>query len=484
MHKRLVVNIISRILLVVCLFMMIPLAWAVADNLYSVETNAFVVTILFGVMASSLFRFFYGVKKEAFNRLNAKDGLAIVGLSWVCMAAFGALPLFLSGSTLSFTDAFFEVTSGFTTTGASIITNIEGLSRGILFWRSLTHWLGGMGIIVLYVALLPALGINTYQLYKAETSGLKAERIQPQIRETAKTLWGIYLFFTIACATLLLFGGMPLFDALCQTFGAVSTGGFSTNNASMGGFDAYAQWVIIIFMFLGGINFMLHSRALRGNPRVFFLDEEFRLFFMLVAVSILIFTSVLAGYNISQNPLRESAFQVVSIITATGFSTADFDMWPSVLKFSLFLMMFIGGCGGSTSGGLKVIRVLLSCKIAKRSMAKAVSPNAVLPIKFNNTPLQDTMIIVILAFVVIYISLFFIGSLLLTLTEACDHVTATSAAISALSNVGPGLGKVGPNTNFAWISIPGKYILIFLMLAGRLELYSILILFVPSTWKK
>ena len=484
MHKRFVGNIVSRILLISCFAMLAPLGWAVYDDIHSQETLAFVKTIFVGVILSCLFIWLFRVKKEDYQKVNAKDGLAIVGLSWICLSVFGALPLYFSQVVSSYTDAFFEIASGFTTTGASIFADVESLPRGILFWRSLTQWLGGMGIIVLYIALLPALGSNAFQLYKAEAPGISVERIEPRLKETAKHLWGVYFLLSFAEMVLLKFGGMSLFDALCHTFTTMATGGFSTKNASIGAYNEYIQWVVVVFMFLAGTNFILHFLALRGKPKPYFRDEEFRLYILLILMLIPFFSYVLSHTALSVDPYRESAFQVVAILTTTGFTTADFDQWPHVLRFLLFVLMFIGGCGGSTGGGMKFIRIFLSIKIALRSMIQAVFPNVVIPIKFNAKPLPEKIILAVLSYFVIFINLFFLGAILFAITESCDIATAFSASISALSNIGPGLGKIGATQNFGWVSMPGKWLLTFLMLAGRLELYSILILFILSTWRK
>jgi len=484
MHKRFVANIVSRIFFVVCFFMMFPLAWAVRDNLYSQEVQAFGITIFVGLLVAGFFQWMFRIKPEDYKKLNTKDGLAIVGLSWICLSAFGAFPLYLSQVVPSFTDAFFEITSGFTTTGATIFHDVEVLPQGILFWRSLTQWLGGMGIIVLYIAILPAMGTNAFQLYKAEAPGLTVERIEPRLKETAKNLWGVYFLFSFAETVLLMIGGMPLFDALCHTFGTMSTGGFSTKNASIGAYGAYTQWVIIVFMFLAGINFILHYQALKGKPKIFFKDEEFRYYFYLILILIPIFAIVLNHSGLSEHAIRDSAFQLVAISTTTGFTTADFNMWPHALRCLLVILMFVGACGGSTGGGMKFIRHILSIKMAIRAIKQMVLPNAVMPIKFNNKPLSEKLTIAVISYFVIFMLLCFCGTFLLTLTESCDLVSAFTASVSALSNIGPGLGKVGATQNFAWFSIPGKWLLIFLMLAGRLELYSILILVLPATWKK
>lgn len=484
MHKHFVINIVARVLLIVCYTMLFPLAWAVYDQFYSREVLAFCETIILGLVVSLFLRKIFPVTKEDFKKINAKDGLSIVGLSWLSLSAFGALPLFFSGAVPTYTDAFFEIVSGFTTTGASVIPDVEALPRGILFWRSLTHWLGGMGIIVLYIALLPALGSNAFQLYKAEAPGLTVERIDPRIKETAKKLWTVYFFLTALETVLLMAGGMSFFDSLCHTFGTMATGGFSTKTASIGAYSPYIQWVVITFMFLAGANFILHFYALRGKLRTYWINEEFRCYALLILILIPIFTFGLMVSGASASPLRDGAFQVISIVTTTGYSTTDFNLWPHALRFLLVLLMLIGGCGGSTAGGMKVIRHILAFKITTRSVVQAVYPNAILPVKFNGRPISDQLVLAVLAYIVIYFLLMFLGVIFLTISEGCDLITALTASVSALSNIGPGLGRVGATENFSWISGPGKWVLSVLMLTGRLELYSILILFVPSTWKK
>ncbi len=484
MHKRFVANIVARILLIECFIMLLPLAWALYDNPHSREVKAFAIAILGGAVMACASAFLFPIKKEYSRKIGAKDCLAIVGLSWVLLMLFGALPLYLAGVVPHYTDAVFEITSGFTTTGASIFSDVEVLPRGILFWRSLTTWLGGAGIVVLYIALLPAVGIHTFQMYEAEAAGLSTERIAPQIRETAKKLLGVYLFLSLCELMALLVCGMPGFDALCHTFATIATAGFSTRNASIGAYGPPAQWVVTLFMFLGGVNFVLFYQAIKGKPLNFFKDEEFRTYFFMMAILIPFFAWVLLASKASAAPLREAAFQVASIATSTGFMTADFDRWPSVLKFILMLLIFVGGCGGSTAGGLKVVRALLSVKIVARNTLQAVFPNAILPVKFNGKALEDKMVTAVLSFFALYLLMFFGGALVLIMTDGTDIVTAMTAAVTAMSNCGPGLGQVGPMQNYAWISIPGKWVLSFLMLAGRLEFYALLILFVPATWKK
>jgi len=486
MHKKIVFPIISRILLFVSIIMLLPLSIVLYDDINSQEAFAFITTIVIGLILSGIVLQKFKIQKIDYERLNAKDGLAIVGLSWIILSLWGALPLFLSRVVPSFTDAFFEITSGFTTTGASIFSDVESLPRGILFWRSLTHWLGGMGIIVLFIAILPSLGATSSQLYKAETSGLDIENPETQIKSTAKTLWRIYLFLTLFSTILLMLGKMPLFDALCHSFGAIATGGFSTKNASIGAYNAYIQWVIILTMFLGGVNFALYGYLLKkkGKWKIALKNEEFKLYGCIILYLTPIFMLLLKNSGLCLSYFRDSVFQIVSIMTATGFASTDFDVWPNALRFILILLMFIGGCAGSTSGGLKVVRVLLIFKTAYKSLIQSIFTHAVLPVRFNSEALSEKIIKSILTYFILYMMLFAFGTLFLTISDSCDLVTASSASISALSSVGPGLGKVGPMTNYGWMSVPGKWLLAFLMIAGRLELYAILALFIPATWKK
>jgi trk system potassium uptake protein TrkH len=465
--------------------MLAPLGWAVHDDWHSLEVKSFVITILIGIIISTFIQVKYKTRKVDFEKVTAKDGLAIVGLLWIILSLWGALPLWISKVVPTFTDAFFEIASGFTTTGASIFSDVESIPRGILFWRSLTHWLGGMGIIVLFIAILPSLGATSSQLYKIETSGLDLDRSETQIRKIARNLWLIYLFLTCLSVVLLMIGKMPLFDALCHTFGAIATGGFSTKNTSIGGYSAYIQWVIILMMFLGGINFSLYCYLTKKKWKLFFKDSELKTYTGIILFSIPLFFILLKNSGLSLSPLRDSVFQIVSILTATGYSSTDFDLWPSGLRMMLIIFMFIGGCASSTSGGMKVVRVIISVKAGFRAVVQTLYSHAVIPVRYNGQALSENLVRTVMTFVILYLFLFVFGSFFLLVSEpSCDIVTATTASIACLSTVGPGLAKVGPFQNFAWISIPGKWMLSFLMIAGRLELYAMLALFIPATWKK
>jgi len=466
MHKALVLNIVARILLVVSVAMLVPLGWAVLDDPLSMETRAFVISIIVGICVMAGLRRFLPVRGQDFDMIGAKDGLAIVGLSWIFVSLLGALPFYLSGVIPSYTDAFFETVSGFTTTGATVLIQVEGLPRGILFWRSLTHWLGGMGIIVLSVALLPAIGRGAYQLYRAEAPGPTAERLRPGMKETAKTLWTVYFVLSLLETVLLMTGGMPFFDSLCHTFGTMATGGFSTRNASIAAYGGYVQWIIILFMFLAGCNFMLHYRALRGKVSSYFRSQEFRIYLALVLIFVPVFTAVLwlTGSGLTEKTLRHAGFQVVSILTTTGYTTTDFNLWPAFLKIFLIMFMFVGGCAGSTGGGMKVIRVYVALKTGFKSIIRSILPNVVMPLKVDSKPVPETYVTSAGAYFIIYVFLFCLGTVVMTVTEGADLVTSFSASVACLSNIGPGLGGVGVLENYAWISTPGKWFLSFLML--------------------
>lgn len=486
MHKRLVFSMASRILFIGVLMMGFPLLWALYDNWQSLEVSAFRGTIILGLIFSLFGILRFPIKKSDYKKLTAKDGLGIVGLSWILLSFFGSLPFYWSQSVPSFMDAIFETVSGFTTTGASVITDIESLPRGILFWRSMTHWIGGMGIIVLFVALLPALGQKASQLFKAEAPGISVEKTEPRIKETAKHLWYVYFALSLSQTLMYMLAGMGFYDALCHTFGTMATGGFSTKNASMAAFDPTIQWITIIFMFLAGVNFIFHYYSFRGKPQTVLKSEEFRVYTSVIVICTVFFALIIweSYFPPIEQALREGAFQVIAIVTTTGYVTADFSLWPPMLKFMLVLLMFMGGCGGSTGGGMKVARVLVTVKAILRSIKQAVLPNAVLPVKIDGKSLNERVIISVLTYFTLYIILFFLGTFFFAITEQCEIVTAFTASVSALSNIGPGLGKVGPMENYAWISPAGKSILCFLMLAGRLELYAVLILLLPASWRK
>ncbi len=435
-----------------------------------------------GVVGTLLHRFCKSSKE-----MSIREGFATVTFGWAFFALFGALPYLFSGAIASPLDAVFETMSGFTTTGSTILTNIEALPPALLFWRSLTHWLGGMGIIVLSLAILPMLGVGGMQLFKAEVPGPTADRLTPRIQDTAKMLWGVYFLLTVVEIVLLMFGGMSFFDAICHAFATMATGGFSTRNASVAAYDsAYIDGVITLFMVLAGANFALHFQLLRGKVVDVFRNEELRVYLLIVLASTLVlmlfnWTGHIYG-NIGEN-LRYSVFQVASIITTTGFGTADFELWPVVCQYVLVLLMFIGGCAGSTGGGMKVARILLLFKHSQAQLYRLIHPRAVRLVKLGTRPVDKEVLQSILGFFALYIGIFVFCSMLVAATGT-DLVTSGTAVIACLSNIGPGLGSVGPVDNFALIPGFGKAVLVFCMLMGRLELFTVLVLFLPSFWRK
>ncbi len=419
------------------------------------------------------------------NSIGKREGYIIVSLAWIIISLFGAIPFVLSGTTSNYTDAFFETMSGFTTTGSSIFTDIEGLPKGILFWRSMTHWIGGMGIIVLSLAILPILGIGGMQLFVAEVPGITPDKIHPRITQTAKRLWLIYVLFTLLQTVLLMFGGMNLFDSLCHAFGTMATGGFSTKNNSAAGFSPYIQYILIIFMFLAGVNFSLHYFALKGKFQKILHNEELRLYVLILIISSLLITIaliIMQGTPI-EKAFRDSLFQVVSIVTTTGFVSYNYLLWPFFAWFLLFLLMFTGGCAGSTGGGIKMVRINLLFKNSLLELKRIIHPQAILPVRLNGKAISQEIIFNVLAFFLIYIIIFAFGSLLMS-SMGMEFESAVGSVAASLGNIGPGLGSVGPVLNYGLIPVPGKWLLAFLMLLGRLELFTVLILFSPTFWKK
>lgn len=418
--------------------------------------------------------------------LRPREGFAVVTFGWLCFSVFGSLPYLFSGSTSSFTDAFFETISGFTTTGATILTDIESLPPSILLWRSLTHWLGGMGIIVLSLAILPVLGVAGMQLFKAEVPGPVADKLTPRIAETAKILWGVYVLLSAVQTLLLMLGGMTLFDALCHTFGTMATGGYSTRNASVGAYDsAYIDYVITFFMVLAGANFALHYRFLRGDWWVYWRDSEFLIYLAIIGGATLIIGSDVwwNSYDNLPQSLQYALFQTVSIQTTTGYATADYEQWSFSSQFVLFVLMFVGGCAGSTSGGMKVLRLHLLVKFALSEFTRLLHPYAVVPVRMNKVAVPRAVVTNVLGFFVLYIVLFGLGAFAMAFC-GLDMATAFSAIATTLGNVGPGLGDVGPMDNYAHLPAVVKWILALFMLIGRLEIFTVLVLLSPAYWRK
>jgi len=428
-----------------------------------------------------------GFKSTRFDHdLRPKEGFAIVTFGWFFFSLFGCMPFIISGYIPSFTDAFFETMSGFTTTGASILTDIEALPHGLLFWRSLTHWIGGMGIIVLSLAILPFLGVGGMQLFKAEVPGPVADKLTPRITETAKILWGVYVLFSAIEAGLLMLGGMNLFEALCHTFGTMATGGYSTKNASIGAYNsAYIDSVVILFMIIAGTNFSVHYRFLKGDLKSYFKNKEFLFFISIIGITTLLIglDTFINYYHSFPKTLQKTLFQVVSILTTTGYSTADFEQWSASSQILLFLMMFIGGCAGSTGGGIKVMRIYILMKFVFSEIVRLIHPHAVVSVRLGNTVVPREVLTNVLGFFILFMFLFIVGIFAMS-AMGLDIITSLGAVAATLGNIGPGLGGVGPTDNYAYLPDAGKWLLSFFMLAGRLEIFTVIILFSPSFWRK
>ncbi len=475
-----VLNLLGKLLIVLSLMLLTPVPFSIYFRDSMIPVFFTCSTLGLGIGAALVLIFL--PEKE----LQFKDGFAIVAFSWLFLALLGALPYYISGYIPSFIDAFFESMSGFTTTGSTILSNIEVLPKSLLFWRSMTHWLGGMGIIVLTLAILPLLGIGGMQLFQAEVPGPTKDRLTPRIQDTARILWSVYFLMTAAETGLLMLGGVNFFDALTHAFGTLATGGFSNYNASIAHYQStYVQMVIVVFMFLAGANFSLHYMALKGNLGTYWKNEEFRFYvYILGTATLLIFAAnhINRIYSDTALNFRDTLFQATSIMTTTGFGTADFDKWPPFARLLLVTLMFIGGCAGSTGGGIKVVRCLLFFKYARSQLHRMVHPRQVETIKLGKIRVAQDVMIAILSFFAIYIAVFITASLIVT-ALGVDIVTGPSAVIATLNNIGPGLHLVGPTQNYGHLPPLAKLVLVFCMLAGRLELYTLAIFFVPGFWK-
>lgn len=468
---------------IVSLFMIVPAGVA----LYYGETRSlyvFMITMSISITISLIGYFIF--KDLKVKSLSNKDGFMLVSLSWIAASLIGALPFYFTDVTPSFADAFFETISGFSTTGASILTNIEAVPKSILFWRSLTHWLGGMGIVVLTVAILPLLGIGGLQLIKAEAPGPSVDKITPRIAETAKYLWYIYIGFTIVETILLLFGGMDLFDAVTHSFGTVATGGYSTKNASVTAFNsAYIDAVITIFMVLAGVNFTLHYRLMTGNGIQLFKNTELKAYLLIFFGATIIITGDLAynSYDTIAESLRFASFQAASILTTTGFASADYENWPYLSQSILFALMFVGGCSGSTGGGIKVIRIVTLLKQGLNEMKYLTHPRGIFTMKISGVPVKKDIVYAISGFFFLYVTLVLVVTFVVS-TANQDILTSFTTALATVGNIGPGFGNIGPTDNYAFYPDYIKWVLSFAMLAGRLEIYTFLVIFTPHFWKK
>lgn len=419
------------------------------------------------------------------SQFRIRDGYLIVSFCWAMASLIGAIPFVLSGAIPSYVDAVFETCSGLSTTGASILTDIEALPQSMLFWRSFTHWIGGMGILLLAVAILPALGMGGHFMVKAEAPGPTLSKLTPKVSDTAKMFYLLYSFYTVFEVLLLMTGGMSLFDAMIHTFGSVGTGGFSNYNLGVAEFDSvFIEMVITVFMFLSGTSYFLYFMAFRRGFATFVRDGEFKLYFLIIAVATVVILVALKAFGVVDtvfDAFRYSIFQVVSIITTTGFASADFAVWPVFCQMVLFLLFFVGGCSSSTAGGIKPIRLLVLFKLIKRTVGLKLHPNSIAPLKVDNRILPVEVPSGIAAFTFLYIIVFFAGSIVVSLNNI-DIMTTFSAVGACLGNIGPGFGSVGPLANYALFSDGSKAILSFLMIAGRLELFTVIVLFTRKFW--
>ena len=472
---------LGAIILMVGLFMLAPIAVALVEGTPQ-HAMGFILPffVSIGISATVLL----STRKHQM-RMNPKSGFLLVSLGWILMSIFGALPFVISGAIPSYTDAFFETMSGFTTTGASILTNIEAMPRPLLFWRSLTHWIGGMGIVVLTVALFPLLGIGGLQLIRAEAPGPDVDRLTSRIAGTAKILWVIYLSMTVAETLLLMLGGMTLFDALTHTFGTLATGGFSPKNASVGHYSPYIQNVITLFMVLAGVNFIMHYRLLTGHFKLVLRNTELKIYLGIFFVAALVMTLHLHISGIYENfltSLRYASFQTASILTTTGYVTTDFTLWPALSQALLFALMFVGGCAGSTGGGIKVVRVVSLFKQGFAEMSYLLYPRGVFSVRVNGTRLRKSVLHTISGFVTLYLVTILMTTVIISM-DGHDLLTSLSTALATLGNIGPGFNLIGPSQNYAFFSDGVKWYLSFIMMLGRLEIYTVLVLFLPRFWR-
>ena len=490
MNPKTIVNILSALLVLTGLSMLVPMMIALGydEPDFPGYIKSMMICLIIGLP------FWFLTRKS--RSLKSKDGFAIVSISWLIVALAGSLPFYLSGVIPNFTDAWFESMSGVTTTGATIIGNpntlpnlpngIESMPHGILFWRSFLQWIGGMGIIVFTIAILPLLGVGGVQLFKAEVPGPVADKIRPRVKETAKILWMVYIGFTFLQFLLLGFAGMPWFDSICHAFTTMPTGGFSTQNASIASYDnPLIHYIIIFFIFIAGVNFTLHFKALTGNIRGYFKDYEFNVYLSITLLSTLfIFINISsASSDWSHNSFLISLFQSVAILTGTGYANADYELWPFFSQYLLLILMFFGAMGGSTSGGMKLTRIILLIKYAVTETRRMLHARAIIPIKIGKRIISDEIVRNTLGFSLIYLSVFVLTALVLSGLNL-DFQSAIGASASAIGNIGPAFGAFGPTDNYALLHPLGKWLLTFCMLLGRLEIFTVMVLFTRIFWKQ
>ena len=477
MNYRMIAFILGRVLLILAALMLLPL---IAALVYGESVLPFVVTILLTALCGGVLLLFRPKTREIY----AREGFSCVGLSWLAMSLLGSLPFVISGDIPRFVDAFFETVSGFTTTGASILNDIESLSRSGLFWRSFTHWIGGMGVLVFLMAVMPMSGERSMHIMRAEVPGPTVGKLVPRARQTARILYLIYTGFTVAETILLMCGGMSFYEALLHAFATAGTGGFSTRNASIAAFDsAYIEGVIAFFLVLFGMNFNLFYLMLIGRVREAFRSEELHRYFEIILVSIgLIVLGTFRNDGFLQS-LRNGFFLTMTTLSTAGFCTVDYTLWPAYLQTMIVLLMFIGGCAGSTGGGLKLSRVMLFIRTAAADVGRVVNPRRVNRVEMDGKRVTPETTGAVYAYVAL-VMLILLGCTALVSLDGYDFSTNFTAALSCISNVGPGLGRIGPSGNFAIFSSFSKIVMAITMLFGRLEIYAMLILFIPSTWKR
>jgi len=480
MNYKMIAYVLGSLLRIEGVLMGIPMVLAFAYGEGPAQ-KAFLISVLLCFVLGTLIR-----RREPENKsIYGREGFVVVALSWIVMSLFGALPFYLSGAIRGFINCFFETVSGFTTTGASILTEIEGLPMSILFWRSFTHWIGGMGILVFMLAILPMGDERSMYLMKAEAPGPMVSKLVPKVKSTAKLLYKIYIALTVIEMILLLLGGMPLFDSVVNSFSTAGTGGFAILNSSIAGYNnAYYEYVITVFMLLFGVNFNLYYLLLLRDFKSILKNEELRYYVVIVAACILLITcNIYNMYPTLESAFRHAAFQVAAIVTTTGFATANFDLWPEFSKTLIFCLTILGACAGSTGGGIKVSRLIILLKLAYREIRHIVHPRSVNLIKLDGYKVEEDVVRGVTGYIVVYV-LLLLGSFILISFDNYDFTTSLTSVVTCLGNVGPGFAMVGPVENFSFFSGFSKLVLCFDMLVGRLEIFPIIMLFSPSIWKR
>jgi trk system potassium uptake protein TrkH len=485
MNYRAVSKLLGYLILGCAIFMATSLVWAIFVDESGTVVNMAISSLI--CLAGGIL--FHHLGRKADITIHAREAIAIVTLGWLAVSVFGAIPFILEGILINPIDAFFEAASGFTTTGATVITDLNVCSKALLYWRALTQWLGGMGIIVLFIAILPQLGIGAKHMFKSEVPGPITEGLTPKLKHTASMLWGVYIGITAAEAIALLLAGMNLHDSICHSLACMATGGFSPRNESIAFYnDPIIEAIIIIFMVMAGVNFSLYYLILRKRFGQAFSNFEFKVYIGILALfSLVIIIDTYSMHRSFPDVILRPVFQAVSMCTTTGFGTENSDLYPSLSKILLVLLMFIGGSAGSTGGGMKVSRVIITLKAALNNIYNSFQPHAIRVVKIGRKPVEESVVKDVLTFFAVYVMLFLIGTILMTLIipAAENHIiTCFSACIACFANIGPGFADVGATQNYAFIPGAGKLILALLMIIGRLELFTALVLFVPAFWKK